>query len=51
MKNESLVYERPEAEEVKLVVESNFLGPSMVENPNDPCPTDYVCAFECSSDN
>lgn len=28
------VYERPEAEEVKLVVESNFL--SQMENPDDP---------------
>ena len=39
------VYERPEAEEVKLVVESIFMGPSIVENP-DPCaPDEDVCAF------
>ena len=44
MKKDSLeVYERPEAEEVKLVVESNIL--SNVENPDDPCKTDDVCAF------
>lgn len=39
MKKESLgVYECPEAEEVKLVVESIILGPSQpnVENPDDP---------------
>ena len=35
MKKESLaVYERPEAEELKLVSESNFL--QSLENPEDP---------------
>ena len=38
MKKELLdVYERPEAEEVKMVIESSFLGSNgSVENPDDP---------------
>lgn len=31
-------YERPEAEDLKLVLEENFLETGNVENPNDPGP-------------
>ena len=38
MKNDSMnVYERPEAEEVKLVIESTILSGTN-EDPIDPCP-------------
>jgi len=46
MKKELLdVYERPEMEEVKLVIESTILS-GFNEDPNDPCKTDDFCAFE-----
>ena len=45
MKKNSLdVYERPEAEEVELVIESNFLLPSNTETPE--CPYNEECGFE-----
>ena len=41
MKKESLeAYERPEAEEMKLVMESTFLLSGMNEEIEDQCPTD-----------
>ena len=49
MKKEFLdVYERPEAEEVTLDIESRFLQGMSSENPNDPGTE--VCAFDCESD-
>ena len=52
MKNESLVYERPEAEEVKMVVESSFLSGN-TEDPNCPtygtCSEDYDICLDHSS--
>ena len=43
-KNAFDVYERPEAEEVKLVTESTILS-GFNENPNDPCPKNETCYF------
>ena len=43
MKNESMVYERPEAEEVELVAGFSFL--TQVENPdpyNPDCPLEEI---------
>ena len=46
MKKDSLaVYERPEAEEVKLVISSNVL--SNTETPE--CPDNEECVFETGS--